>query len=203
VELARKRPARILHHLNFDGFVQIQPSAEVDGFSTSTIVRGALREGKALVNPLDVEGIPNLTWTGLGRSQGAGEIPFSARTKTAGTLVASTDRRWTRPRAHSIPKSHGIQGSAGSAHHHAELKKSDSVDILAPLHAGRAKTVLPPFFTCSSLEGSGGVKRVGPISSKRSRQVIHRESGDAQEDAPITHLHKNSRFEGSRTMQTE
>lgn len=92
---------------NFDGFVpDSAKSPEGWTFSTSTNGVTPLREGKALVNPLDVEGIPNLTWSRTGPAlKGPVEITgFSARTKTAGTLVGEYGSQVTRPPGTLNPK---------------------------------------------------------------------------------------------------
>jgi hypothetical protein len=84
---------------NFDGFVP-DSSQSPAGWSFSTSTNGVtpLRGGKALVNPEDIEGIPNLTWSRTGAAlKGPLEITgFSARTKTAGTMVGEYGVQVTR-----------------------------------------------------------------------------------------------------------
>ena len=92
---------------NFDGFVpDSAKSPEGWTFSTSTNGVTPLRGGKALVNPLDVEGIPNLTWSRTGPAlKGPVEITgFSARTKTAGTVVGEYGSQVTRTPGTLNPK---------------------------------------------------------------------------------------------------
>jgi hypothetical protein len=92
---------------NFDGFVpDSAKSPEGWTFSTSTNGVTPLRGGKALVNPLDVEGIPNLPWSRTGPAlKGPVEITgFSARTKTAGTMVGEYGSQVTRTPGTLNPK---------------------------------------------------------------------------------------------------
>jgi hypothetical protein len=84
---------------NFDGFVPDSAKSPVGwAFSTSTNGVTPLRGGKALVNPEDIEGIPNLTWSRTGPAlKGPVEISgFSAQTKTAGTMVGVYSSQVTR-----------------------------------------------------------------------------------------------------------
>ena len=92
---------------NFDGFVpDSATSPEGWTFSTSTNGVTPLRGGKALVNPEDVEGIPNLTWSRTGPAlKGPVEITgFSARSKTAGTMVGEYGAQVTRTPGTLNPK---------------------------------------------------------------------------------------------------
>ena len=92
---------------NFDGFVpDSATSPEGWTFSTSTNGVTPLRGGKALVNPEDIEGIPNLTWSRTGPAlKGPVEITgFSARTKTAGTMVGEYGSQVTRTPGTLNPK---------------------------------------------------------------------------------------------------
>jgi hypothetical protein len=92
---------------NFDGFVPDSSKSPAGWtFSTSTNGVTPLRGGKALVNPEDIEGIPNLTWSRTGPTlKGPLEITgFSARTKTAGTMVGEYGSQVTRTPGTVNPK---------------------------------------------------------------------------------------------------
>jgi hypothetical protein len=84
---------------NFDGFVPDSSKSPAGWtFSTSTNGVTPLRGGKALVNPEDIEGIPNITWSRTGPAlKGPLEITgFSAQTKTARTMVGEYGSQVTR-----------------------------------------------------------------------------------------------------------
>jgi hypothetical protein len=92
---------------NFDGFVPNSATSPAGWtFSTSTNGVTPLRGGKAVVNPEDIEGIPNLTWSRTGPAlKGPVEITgFSARTKTAGTMVGEYGSQVTRTPGTVTPK---------------------------------------------------------------------------------------------------
>jgi hypothetical protein len=92
---------------NFDGLVP-DSSKSPPGWTFSTATNGVtpLRGGKALVNPEDIEGIPNLTWSRTGAAlKGPLEITgFSARTKTVGTMVGEYGAQVTRAPGTVNPK---------------------------------------------------------------------------------------------------
>jgi hypothetical protein len=92
---------------NFEGFVPDSPKSPTGWtFSTSTNGVTPLRGGKALVNPEDIEGIPNLTWSRTGPAlKGPSEITgFSVRTKSAGTMVGEYGAQVTRTPGTVNPK---------------------------------------------------------------------------------------------------
>jgi hypothetical protein len=92
---------------NFDGFVpDSAKSPQGWTFSTSTNGVTPLRGGKALVNPEDIEGIPNLTWSRTGPAlKGPVEVAgFSARTQTVGTMVGEYGSQVTRAPGTVNPK---------------------------------------------------------------------------------------------------
>jgi hypothetical protein len=92
---------------NFDGFVP-GSNKSPPGWMFSTATNGVtpLRGGKALVNPEDIEGIPNITWSRTGAAlKGPMEITgFSASTKTAGTMVGEYGVQATRAPGTVNPK---------------------------------------------------------------------------------------------------
>src|ERR1700680_4996703 len=92
---------------NFQGLVP-DSSKSPTGWTFSTSTNGVtpLRGGKALINPEDIEGIPNLTWSRTGPSlKGPVEIAgFSARTKTAATMVGEYGSQVTRAPGTVNPK---------------------------------------------------------------------------------------------------
>jgi hypothetical protein len=90
---------------NFMGMVpgsEKQPAGWT--FSTSTNGVTPLRGGRAIVNPVDIEGIPNLTWSRTGAPvQGPAEVSgFSVRTTIRETMVGEYGSQVTRNNAGTL-----------------------------------------------------------------------------------------------------
>jgi hypothetical protein len=85
---------------NFAGLVA-DSARQPDGWKFSTADQGVtpFRGGKAMVNPTDTEGVPNVTWsyTGSEPLTGPREITgFSVRTKVKGTVTGEYAVQVTR-----------------------------------------------------------------------------------------------------------
>jgi hypothetical protein len=93
---------------NFTGMVpgsEKQPPGWT--FSTSTNGVTPYRGGRAVLAPLDIEGIPNLTWSRTGAPvQGPAEISgFSVRSTVKETMVGEYGSQVTRNSAGTLPPS--------------------------------------------------------------------------------------------------
>ena len=95
---------------NFAGLVP-DSNKQPEGWTFSTADEGVtpLRGGKALINPTDTKGIPNVTWSWSGKAlKGPKEITgFSVRTKVEGTMTGEYGAQVTRLKAGTLKPKNG------------------------------------------------------------------------------------------------
>ena len=138
---------------NFDGFVpDSATSPEGWRFSTSTNGVTPLRGGKALVNPEDVEGIPNLTWSRTGAQGASGDDRLLSSQQDGGYDGRRVRSAGDADAGHA--QSQGSQGSQGSPdrlHHHARMKEVETGGRSCGMSSRQVAPHCPAHFlrTCS------------------------------------------------------